>query len=244
MPPTATGRRRPGIALGLARGANDLPRRGQVLHYLIGLWIRSAALTGMQRMAEHFAETDEVFGRFARPSRRRAGAGRTAVSLRATSAAFPCRNWPARKIAIGPAGGGPAEDVLRAAGRPDNGRRIRRRGRPRRGGRRRLAAAALMAVLQGHRRPFDKLATARLMGEMVRDAVRHLEDLLRPSRFDVAARAGHLRRYLRRRAPGAAGESLAGRTVPANSETMLEQPVAAVSRAAARRLNPSPARWR
>ena len=33
---------------------------GQVLHYLVGLWLRSAALRGIERLATHDSVTDEV----------------------------------------------------------------------------------------------------------------------------------------------------------------------------------------
>ena len=75
---------------------------GQVLHYLIGLWIRSAALTGMQRMAERFPDATDMRRQFAAAveEEMRTPEG-LPVSIRAD---FCCISLPqlarARKIAI------------------------------------------------------------------------------------------------------------------------------------------------
>ena len=88
----------------------------------------------------------------------------------------------------------------------------------------------MMYLLQDHSQPFDKLATARLMGEMVRDAVRHLQDLLRPPRFDVIAHADHLRRYLRRRRLERQVSLWPAELLPGASETGPEQAAAMAPR--------------
>jgi hypothetical protein len=174
---------------------------GQVLHYLIGLWIRSAALTGMQRLSERFPTDVAMRQKFlaAVDQERRTPEG-LPVSI---CADFCCISLPQLARApeerdlrtfvtelvrtyYDPLGG--EADASDEPGAPPT------------------AAAAedwrqeqMMFLLAGHRCPFDKAATARLMGEMVRDSVRHLRDLLEPPRFDVIAHADHLRRFLRRR---------------------------------------------
>jgi hypothetical protein len=55
----------------------------------------------------------------------------------------------------------------------------------------------ILALLDGHPRPFDKQATARLMGTIVAETISDLSHVRRPGFLDVVGQLHHVRRKLR-----------------------------------------------
>ena len=173
---------------------------GQVLHYLIGLWIRSAALRGIRRLAVHRdvapAVLDNLLGLVQRSLDVPDG---LAQSLRVDfcSISLPQLDRTVEESDLETI----VDRVLDLYYAPRQGvgvpvREVRQ------------AAAAddwlawrreqILLLLQDHPKPFDKIATARLMGSTVAETIRDLGYAAHMGLLDFAGHLHRLRRQFRR----------------------------------------------
>jgi hypothetical protein len=174
---------------------------GQMLHYLIGLWIRSAALRGMGRLAarddlprpalESFLQAlqEGLHGHdglaqslrvdfctisLPRLARTVDDQDLEAVVQRVLAVYYTPRQPPVIPIA-------PARTAAVAGEWLDWRRR------------------QILRILQGHPNPFDKVATARLMGAMLAQTLGEIRYVERTGGLHLVGKLHRLRRHYRRR---------------------------------------------
>ena len=173
---------------------------GQVLHYLIGLWIRSAALRGIERLARHRSVPGEVFeGLLAVIERSLNAPDGLSQSLRVDfcSISLPqldrTMEDPDLETVV--------DRVLELyyVPRRDPMAPVREV-RPMTATDRSLdqRRQQILFLLDGHPNPFDKIGTARLMGSLVAETIRDLNYAERTGLLDLAGRLHRLRRQFRR----------------------------------------------
>jgi hypothetical protein len=173
---------------------------GQMLHYLIGLWIRSAALRGMARLAARDdiprPLLDDLLGAVRRSLRASDGLAQSlrvdfcTISLPRIAATVDDQPLGAvvdRVLAVYYAPRRPAAAPAESAGeaRPGEWLLWRRQ--------------QILSMLQGHPRPLDKAATARLMGGMIARTIRQIRRAEHWGVFGLVGRLHHLRRRFQRR---------------------------------------------
>ena len=173
---------------------------GQVLHYLIGLWIRSAALRGIERLSRHPEVPGEVFeGLLAVIERSLNAPDGLSQSLRVDfcSISLPQLDRtvedPDLETVVDrvlelyyvprrdPAS--PTREIRQIA-TTDHWLGQRRQ--------------QILFLLEDHPNPFDKIGTARLMGSLVAETIRDLNYAERTGLLDFAGRLHRLRRQFRR----------------------------------------------
>jgi hypothetical protein len=174
---------------------------GQVLHYLIGLWTRSAALRGIQRLAGRGDAPPAVLELLDSAVKRHLAApDGLADCLRAD---FCCISLP--RLDLTPESddlesfvdqfldlhlverNGLAKHAEPAAARQAFSRPADTR------------REQLLELLQGHPKPFDKMATVRLMSSRVAESIRRIGYAEKPRVLDVVGRARQVRKFLRQR---------------------------------------------
>ncbi|MGA2621942.1 MAG: hypothetical protein ABSF26_30435 [Thermoguttaceae bacterium] len=173
---------------------------GQILHYLVGLWLRSAAVRGMARLGTHPGVPGPVLAALAEAVQRSLTTpDGLAQSLRVD---FYSISLPQLDRTID------TDDLetvvdrileIYYTPRQDPGPPSINQPQPPASddwlsGRRRQ----MLFLLQGHDKPFDKLATARTMGRMIAEMIHDVTYFERKGRLDLAARIRYLQRRFRR----------------------------------------------
>ena len=172
---------------------------GQMLHYLIGLWLRAAAVRGFGHLAANIQTPRAVLSRI----------------LETLDDALKAPDGQAQSLRVDLATIGLAQldrtiddadldhvvdRLLEVYFRPRRSLEAKVRGSEH-------AAIAdryleerrqqLLILLDGHPKPFDKAATARLMGLIVAETIRDLSHAGRPAFLDVIGQLHSMRRKMR-----------------------------------------------
>ena len=174
---------------------------GQVLHYLTGLWIRSSAQQGIAWLAAHdAADAEAIAGLLAAIEHSLALPNSLIQSLRVDFCSLALRQLD------GMPDQADVETLVdrllelyygqRPAGEPQTAESPTIIPLGRWHDRRRQQIRFLLC---DHPRPFDKVATARLMGEMVADGIAELQSRAAAGGVDLGGRFRRLRRYLSQR---------------------------------------------
>ena len=173
---------------------------GQVLHYLIGLWIRSAAQRAIAQVAGHRRAPREVLGRLLEAVQRSLNSpDGLSQSLRIDFCGVVLPQFD-RTVddAELPAVVDRILEVYYAPRQVDAEQPLASQSA--------ASAAAWLShcrqqiprLLEGHPKPFDKAATARLMGEMIAEWVEDLTAIEKPGFLDFIGKFRRVRMRLHR----------------------------------------------
>ncbi len=172
---------------------------GQMLHYLIGLWLRAAAIRGFGHVATNIhapaAVLEQILETIEQGLKSPDGMAQSLrVDLSSVALAQLDRTIDGGKLPQ------IVDSLLEVYYRPRLGIDAKAPGSEH-------AAIAeawlddlrelLLLLLDGHPRPFDKKATARLMGTITAETIGDLEFVRRPAFLDIAGQLQGLRRKLR-----------------------------------------------
>ena len=172
---------------------------GQMLHYLIGLWLRAAAVRGMGQLAanihtpaavlEQILETVDEGLRLPDGMAQSLRVDLTSIALAQLDRTIDRGRLP--QI---------VDSLLEVYYRPQRSLAAKEAGSEH-------AAIAdawladlcqrMLYLLDGHPRPFDKKATARLMGTITAETIGDLQHFRHPALLDVAGQLHTMRRKLR-----------------------------------------------
>lgn len=171
---------------------------GQMLHYLIGLWIRGAAVRAVSRLASDPHVPPTVLARLLETIQQSLKSpDGLAQSLRVDFCSMSLAQLD--RAVEGPSLEAVVDRILEVYFLPRQRLVERTQG---------LAKAAenvwlsrrrqqMLALLEGHSRPFDKIATARLMGTMVAETIHDLHYAERSSFLGLGGKLRRLRHHFR-----------------------------------------------